>query len=102
MNRPSPLPNLLDLVYAATLLLGSPVLGYRMLRTGKWRTDWRGRLGHAGAVPPDDRPTVLLHGVSVGEVAAAAPLIAALSDPNSESPARIVVSATTDTGKRKA
>lgn len=102
MNRPSPIPNPLDLAYAATLLLGSPVLAYRMLRTGKWRTDWRGRMGHADVPAPDGRPTVLLHGVSVGEVAAAAPLVSALAGPGADESVRVVVSATTNTGVDRA
>lgn len=102
VNRPSPIPNPLDMAYAATLLVGSPVLAYRMVRTGKWRTDWRGRLGHAKPRAPDARPTVLLHGVSVGEVAASAPLVSALSDPGTDDPVRVVVSATTNTGFERA
>jgi 3-deoxy-D-manno-octulosonic-acid transferase len=102
VNRPSPIPNPLDLAYAATLLLGSPVLAYRMLRTGKWRTDWRGRMGHADVPVPDARPTVLLHGVSVGEVAAVAPLVSALADPAADESVRVVVSATTNTGVARA
>jgi 3-deoxy-D-manno-octulosonic-acid transferase len=102
VNRPTPFPNLVDIAYAAALLLASPVLVFRLVRTGKWRTDWRGRLGHAPALPPDDRPTVLLHGVSVGEVAAAAPLVEALSGAADGEGARVVVSATTDTGVARA
>ena len=74
VNRPNPFPNALDLLYLAILLVGSPVVAYRLFRSGKWRSDWRGRFGHASPLAPDPRPTVLLHGVSVGEVAAADPL----------------------------
>jgi 3-deoxy-D-manno-octulosonic-acid transferase len=98
VNRPTPLPNALDVLYAVLLVLGSPVLAYRLFRTGKWRTDWRGRFGHATPLPPDPRPTVLLHGVSVGEVAAAAPLV----DELAREGCRIVVSATTNTGFARA
>jgi 3-deoxy-D-manno-octulosonic-acid transferase len=116
VNRRTPLPNALDALYAALLLLGSPVLLYRLLTTGKWRTDWRGRLGHAESLSPDDRPTVLLHGVSVGEVAAAAPLVEELATARAgaggrggqaggtegAAGCRVVVSATTNTGVERA
>jgi 3-deoxy-D-manno-octulosonic-acid transferase len=94
VKQPSPFPNALDAAYAAILLAGSPVLAYRLLRTGKWRSDWRGRLGHAGPLPLDPRSTVLLHGVSVGEVAAAEPLVRILDGRGF----RVAVSATTNTG----
>lgn len=102
MSRPIPLPNALDALYAAILLVGSPILAYRLIRTGKWRTDWPGRFGHTERLPRDSRPTVLLHGVSVGEVAAAVPLVDSLSDLDGVDPVRVVVSATTDTGVERA
>ena len=102
MSRPGPLPNALDALYAAALLAGSPVLGYRLARTGKWRSDWRGRPGHVPAPAPDPRPTVVLHGVSVGEVAAAAPLVERLERPDQGEGFRVVVSVTTDTGIQRA
>lgn len=102
MKRLPILPNLLDVLYAAILVVASPVLAWRLARTGKWRSDWRGRLGHAPELPGDDRPTVLLHGVSVGEVAAAAPLVERLGGPTAMGPTRVVVSATTNTGIRRA
>ena len=50
-----------DIFYLIAGLLASPVMAARLLATGKWRTDWRGRFGHAVApervVPPaDDGP----------------------------------------------
>lgn len=102
VKRPTPIPNLLDAAYAAALLVASPVLAFRLLRTGKWRSDWKGRLGYAPEPPGDSRPTVLLHGVSVGEVAAAAPLLEALAGPDGGGPCRVVVSATTNTGHARA
>lgn len=102
MKRLIHLPNLWDAAYAGVLALASPILAWRLARTGKWRSDWRGRFGHAAELPPDHRPTILLHGVSVGEVAAAAPLVERLGGPTGRGPTRVVVSATTNTGIRRA
>jgi len=86
-----------DLLYAIGALVSSPVLAFGLLRTGKWRTDWKGRFGKTPTLPEDSRPTVLLHGVSVGEVNATRELVARLS--NHDAPSlRLVVSATTNTG----
>jgi len=86
-----------DVLYAIGALVSSPVLAFGLLRTGKWRTDWRGRFGRAPALPEDPRPTLLLHGVSVGEINATRELVARLTGPDSP-PVRVVVSATTNTG----
>ncbi|MDT8368601.1 MAG: glycosyltransferase N-terminal domain-containing protein [Longimicrobiales bacterium] len=88
----------LDAAYAALLGVSAPVWGSALLRTGKWRTDWRGRRGFAPVLPRDDRPTLLLHGVSVGEVVAAEPLVRRLEADG----VRVVVSTTTDTGTDRA
>ncbi len=96
-----------DLFYLMAALLASPVVAARLAR-GKWRTDWRGRFGHVGApdvqaLPTDGAParprppTVLVHGVSVGEVAAIRQLVDLLA-----ARARVVVSSTTDTGVERA
>ena len=114
-----------DIFYLAGALLASPVLLARTLRTGKWRTDWKARFGHvapqdglqagstvtgdategmrvesrvrAGVGSRPDLPTVLVHGVSVGEVAATRGLVERLA-----ARARVVVSSTTDTGVERA
>jgi 3-deoxy-D-manno-octulosonic-acid transferase len=86
-----------DLLYAIGALVSSPVLAVSLLRTGKWRTDWKGRLGRTTPLPADPRPTLLLHGVSVGEVNATRELVALLEAPGAP-PMRLVVSATTNTG----
>ncbi len=137
-----------DIFYLTSTLLASPLLAARLLRGGKWRTDWRARFGHVPPLdagpsgfpaatdpaPPDppgaaaspvglsadtssDRadasagfslrgpprptpsplPTVLVHGVSVGEVAATRKLVEELARR-----ARVVVSSTTDTGVERA
>ena len=62
---------IVDLVYILVILLTLPIWLTRMIRTGKIRTDWRGRCGHvpaalAGAADPGVS-RVLIHAVSVGE-----------------------------------
>lgn len=90
-----------DLLYAGAALLGSPVLAFNLLRTGKWRTDWKGRVGKRPPLPHDPRPTVLIHGVSVGEINATRELVWRLSREDAP-PMRLVISATTNTGIERA
>ena len=85
-----------DMAYSMAALALSPVWGWRMLRTGKWRTDWRGRFGRC-QLPPDDRPTLLIHSVSVGEVNAIRQLAPRLHE-RTQGQIRIVIGVTTDTG----
>jgi 3-deoxy-D-manno-octulosonic-acid transferase len=91
--------NGLDIVYALGAAATSPVWGYRMLRTGKWRTDWGGRLGKCEAMGAGIE-RVLIHAVSVGEVNAIRQLVKMLGEmrPGLE----VVVSTTTDTGYARA
>ncbi|MEE8459624.1 MAG: glycosyltransferase N-terminal domain-containing protein [Phycisphaerales bacterium] len=91
---------LLDAIYVIGLVLSSPVWLVRMLRTGKIRTDWAGRFGRTGPIPSPQRPRVLLHGVSVGEVNAIRKLVDTLAAPPLE--AEVFVSATTNTGSERA
>ncbi len=86
-----------DLLYAFGALVSSPVLAFGLLRTGKWRTDWKGRFGNTPILEDDARPTLLLHGVSVGEINATRELVSRLSGSDEVSP-RLVISATTNTG----
>ena len=86
-----------DLLYVIGALVSSPVLAIGLLRTGKWRTDWKGRFGKTPSLPEDPRPTLLLHGVSVGEVNATREFVARLNLADSP-PVRLVISATTNTG----
>ena len=94
---------LLDVCYGLGAVVSSPIWGLSMLRTGKWRTDWRGRFGHRGdAVGPeheaasDYQKTLLIHAVSVGEVNLIRNLVDHLSQ--SQPDLRIVISTTTNTG----
>ena len=93
----------MDLVYAAVAGLTSPVWGYRLFRSGKWRTDWAGRWGRVSGLnrDGDGRPTLLIHAVSVGEVNAVSRLVTRLHEATGGG-WRIVVSATTDTGFARA
>ncbi len=87
-----------DILYLGFTLLSSPVWIWRLVRTGKWRTDWRGRFGHADALAPvAGVRTVLIHAVSVGEVNAIRDLATELHRRHGDS-IRIVISTTTDTG----
>ncbi len=90
-----------DLVYAAGSLLMSPAIVYRLLRTGEWRTDWQGRFGIREPLPPDPRPTVLIHGVSLGEINATRRLVEHLEQEHCPL-LRVVISSTTDTGMDRA
>ena len=71
------------------------------IREGRWRTDARERDGRVGDVPRRaPGPRILVHGVSVGETNALAPLVAALAA--SERRPDMVVSASTTTGVARA
>jgi 3-deoxy-D-manno-octulosonic-acid transferase len=90
---------LVDGAYVAAAVLGSPVWLWRFGRTGKLRTDWAGRFGRA-AIGPKAGTRVLLHAVSVGEINAIRLLVDELKARAPE--VEIAVSATTDTGFRRA
>ena len=93
-------PNLRDLAYGVGVTMTSPIWGVSLLRTGKWRTDWAGRYGHAIPLPGDDTKTLLFNAVSVGEVSLLRVLIDELIA--REPTLRIVVAATTNTGYQRA
>jgi 3-deoxy-D-manno-octulosonic-acid transferase len=90
------MPVLLNTLYLFLLLVCSPWLAYKCLRSGKYREGWWEKfLGEA----PDrigERPCVWFHAVSVGEVLLLKPLLRELMRrrPGWE----IVVSTTTTTG----
>lgn len=95
-----PVPNLRDLAYAVGVTLTSPVWGVSLLRTGKWRTDWRGRYGHTASLPKHAGRTLLFNAVSVGEASLLRGLIEELVE--REPSLRIVIAATTNTGYKRA
>lgn len=91
---------LFDIGYGVGAVLSSPLWGWRLWQTGKWRTDWASRFGRCD-VPRDARPTVLIHAVSVGEVNACRLLVEEITR-RSGGGVRVVVCTTTDTGMARA
>jgi 3-deoxy-D-manno-octulosonic-acid transferase len=89
-----------DIGYLVGALLASPLWLTRMILTGKIRTDWRARFGFGDPLARSQRPRVLIHAVSVGEVNAIRGLVERLAADLSAP--EIVVSATTDTGFARA
>jgi 3-deoxy-D-manno-octulosonic-acid transferase len=88
---------LLNLVYAGLLTLVLPLVVWRALRHGRYRAGWRERLW--GLLPEsqsDNRDTVWLHGVSVGEVLLLRPLVERLQRERPD--LRLLVTTSTDTG----
>ena len=89
----------LDAIYATAAALTSPLWLFRLLRTGKWKTDWPARFGRCGPVEDGAGPRLLIHAVSVGEVNAVRMLVEQL---RASTDFRIVISTTTDTGLARA
>lgn len=103
----------MDLIYGAAAVVGSPVWGWNLLRTGKWRTDWAGRLGcvkasdrpghpHPGPLPEGEgaKKRLLIHAVSVGEVNLVRLLVELFEREHPD--VDVVISATTNTGVARA
>ena len=86
---------LLDCCYACALAAGSPWLAYKAATTGKYRAGIGQKLGWA-PLRRSRRPCLWLHGVSVGEVLAARPVLARLRDRRPDW--QYVISTTTNTG----
>ena len=86
---------LLDGIYAAGLAATSPLWLYRMIRHGRYRSDWAARLG-AAPVRYGLQPVIWVHGVSLGEINSTRTLVEEI---HSQLPDfRVVISSTTDTG----
>src|SRR5215471_7498575 len=98
------MPLLLDALYLTVLLLLSPWLLYRALRTGRYRHGLRDKLLGLSSIrnPQSAIPNgaVWFHGVSVGEVHLLRQVIAAFRRRRPDWP--VVVSTTTDTGFEEA
>ncbi|MCH2162308.1 MAG: hypothetical protein MK085_10600, partial [Phycisphaerales bacterium] len=91
---------LLDAAYLLGAAVTSPIWVTRMVRTGKINTDWNARFGHGAVIAKTDRPRILLHAVSVGEVNATRLLVERLvEDPMKP---EVVIATTTDTGFARA
>ncbi len=96
----------LDVVYLVVAVLSSPFWGYSLLRTGKWRTDWRGRFGHVDLKEGKqesrkaENRTLLIHAVSVGEVNLIRNLVEHFEQ--NEPDINVVISTTTNTGFARA
>ncbi|MEM6757019.1 MAG: glycosyltransferase N-terminal domain-containing protein [Planctomycetota bacterium] len=93
--------SLRDACYGVAGAVSAPVWGWSLWRTGKWKTDWRGKRGFVDAgtssrdsASPGVAGRVLLHAVSVGETNLIRGLVAKLVEQGVE----VVVSVTTDTG----
>jgi 3-deoxy-D-manno-octulosonic-acid transferase len=84
-----------DLLYLLAGLAISPMVLYRVIRHGRYRTGWGQRFGKISRKSPQKK-CIWLHAVSVGEVNAAKTLIKELENrfPDFE----IIISTTTDTG----
>lgn len=91
---------MLDLFYLIAAVVGAPVWLYLLATRPRIRQGLRERLGLRVYPRASERPSIWIHGVSVGEVLAARPLIQALelAFPEYE----LVVSSTTDTGMQVA
>ncbi len=92
------MPWLLNAVYLLALLLLSPWLLWRALRTGRYRKGLRAKL--LGLSDPLPAGAVWFHGVSVGEVHLLRQVVAAFRRRNPDRPC--VISASTDTGLEEA
>ncbi len=94
---------LYNLVLLAGFALLAPYYAFRILVTGKYRRSIGPKLG---AIPEEaltaiqGRPRIWVHAVSVGEVTAAAPIVAALRGKLPRS--RIILSTGTETGQAMA
>jgi len=92
---------LLNLVYLILLVLISPWLLLRSIRTGRYRRHLREKLlGPNGPVIDSGRPVIWFHGVSVGEVHLLRQVVRAFRERHPDW--QVVISATTDTGLAEA
>jgi len=90
---------LLDAVYLLAGIAVSPIVLYRAIRHGRYRTGWGQRFGRVARRAPEKR-CIWLHAVSMGEVNAAQTLVAEIEKQLGDF--EIVISTTTDTGFARA
>jgi 3-deoxy-D-manno-octulosonic-acid transferase len=92
---------LLNLIYGLAILVLSPWLVVRSLRTGRYRANLRNKLlGHRDIVADGGRRVAWFHGVSVGEVHLLRQLVRGFRERHADW--QVVVSSTTDTGLAEA
>ena len=89
-----------DFVYLLIAIAVSPVVVYRMVRYGRYRTGWANRFGKIIRKDPALKKCIWLHAVSVGEVNASKTIIKELE--NKFRDYEIVITTTTDTGFARA
>lgn len=89
-----------DFAYALLTLVAAPMIGWKAWRHEKYRGSWSARMGHL-QIERDERPTLLLHAVSVGEVNATRHLVDELVNRYGNS-LNLIISTTTDTGLARA
>ena len=95
------MPLILDALYLFALVLLSPWLVWRCVRTGRYRRDLVAKLtGRVSFANPDAKPVVWFHGVSVGEIHLLVTVVAAFRKRHPDW--LVVVSSTTDTGLSEA
>ncbi|WP_165245145.1 3-deoxy-D-manno-octulosonic acid transferase [Paludisphaera soli] len=90
------MPLVLNLIYVATLIVLSPVIAFRMVRSGKYRDGLWEKFSGDAPNRMGEGPCLWFHAVSVGEVLLLRPLVREMARrrPNWE----IVISTTTPTG----
>ncbi len=89
----------LDIIYAILLVVLSPLVLYRMVREGRYRSGWGERFG---SVPEREggQRCVWIHAVSMGEINAIGSIVSGLKERLGD--CEIVISTTTDTGMKRA
>ena len=94
------MPYLLNLIYAAVLLLLFPWLVFRAITTGRYRRGLRQKLVGTSVFIPTHSPVVWFHGVSVGEINLLVTVIKAFRQRHPDW--HCVISTTTETGMAEA
>jgi len=90
---------LLDIAYLFAVLAYAPVMLYRMIACGRYRTGWAHRFGKVGRRGSGGR-CIWIHAVSLGEINATRTVVAELKQRLGD--CEIVISTTTDTGMERA
>jgi 3-deoxy-D-manno-octulosonic-acid transferase len=90
------MPFALNLLYAAALVIFSPLLLYRWIREGKYREGWKEKFLGDAPLRIGAHPCLWFHAVSVGEVLLIRPLVREMAR---RRPAwQVLISTTTSTG----